>query len=42
MGGAVLNTFMQALIRTATNFTTFMAKAYERPELCIEFQGGWV
>lgn len=26
----------------ADHFTTFMAKAYVRPELCIEFQGGWV
>ena len=33
---------MKTLIRLATRFTTFMAKAYERPELCIEFQGGWV
>jgi hypothetical protein len=33
---------MKALIRTATRITTLMAKAYERPELCIEFQGGRV
>lgn len=33
---------MKNLIRITTRFTTFMAKAYERPELCIEFQGGWV
>ncbi len=33
---------MKTLIRLTTRFTTLMAKAYERPELCIEFQGGWV
>jgi len=33
---------MKTLIRITTRITTFMAKAYERPELCIEFQGGWV
>ena len=33
---------MKALIRITTRFTTLMAKAYERPELCIEFQGGRV
>ncbi|SDQ80685.1 hypothetical protein SAMN04490192_3429 [Pseudomonas lundensis] len=33
---------MKTLIRITTRFTTLMAKAYERPELCIEFQGGWV
>ena len=32
---------MKTLIRITTRFTTLMAKAYERPELCIEFQGGW-
>lgn len=33
---------MKTLIRLTNNLTTFMAKAYERPELCIEFKGGWV
>lgn len=33
---------MKTLIRLTNTFATFMAKAYERPELCIEFQGGWV
>jgi len=33
---------MKTLIRLTTRFTTLMAKAYERPELCIEFQGGRV
>lgn len=33
---------MKTLIRLTNRFTTLMAKAYERPELCIEFQGGWV
>ena len=33
---------MKTLIRLTTRFTTFMAKAYGRPEPCIEFQGGWV
>ena len=33
---------MKALIRTANRFTAFMAQAYQQPELCIEFQGGWV
>ena len=33
---------MKTLINLTTRFTTLMAKAYERPELCIEFQGGRV
>lgn len=33
---------MKTLIRLTNRLTTFMAKAYERPDLCIEFQAGRV
>lgn len=31
---------MRAFIRTASRFTTFMAQAYQQPELCLQFQWG--